>query len=171
MNQFKKYLILSIAALIVVAAAVCFLPRVEFVETRMTGTLLYKERVAEEPVYVTVQGYILDYLFRPDQVDFRFLQSGIDNWIFTEYTDPVSRKDQMFAAPYIISSCAYYKASEDLMTTAYYAFSPEEEMLLIYIMDDLQPVIACSANGEKTLEEITEYFDVFVDVFSTFYEE
>lgn len=39
-------------------------------------------------------------------------------------------------------------------------------MLLIYIMDEKQPVIACSANGEKTIDEIEEYFSVFVDIYS-----
>lgn len=163
----KKRWIAAIAAvLIVIAAAVCLLPRTELVEVRMTGTLLYGEKVAEEPVYVTVQGTILDYLFRPDQVDFRFLQSGIDNWLFSESTDPTPRKDQRYGTPYIISSCGYYKVSENRMVAAYYAFSVEEKMLLVYIIDDMQPVIACSANGEKTPEEIEEYFSVFADIYS-----
>lgn len=157
----KRWIAAVIVVLIVIAAAVCLLPKRTHVEVRMTGTLLYGERVAEEPVYVTVQGSILD-----SEVDFRFLQSGIEDWLFTESTDPDPRRDQRYGTPYIISSCGCYKVSENRMTTAYYAFSPEEEMLLIYISDDMQPVIACSANGEKTLEEIEEYFSVFVDIYS-----
>ncbi len=157
----KRWIAAVIVVLIVIAAAVCLLPRRTHVEVSMTGTLLYGERVAEEPVYVTVQGSILD-----SEVDFRFLQSGIDNWLFTEFTNPVSRMDRFFGTPYIISTCSLYKVSENTSTFAHYAFSPEEEMLLIYISDDMQPVIACSANGEKTLEEIKEYFSVFVENFS-----
>ena len=158
----KRWIAAIIVVLVVIAAAVCLLPKRTHVEARMTGTLLHGEKVAEEPVYVTVQGHILDN----DRVDFRFLQSGIDNWLCTEFTDPVSRMDRFFGTPYIISTCSLYKVSENTSTFAHYAFSPEEEMLLIYLSDDMQPVIACSANGEKTLEEIKEYFSVFVENFS-----
>lgn len=69
----KRWIAAVIAVLIVIAAAVCLLPRSTHVEARMTGTLLYGQKVAEEPVYVTVQGHIPD----SNQVDFRFL---IDNY-------------------------------------------------------------------------------------------
>lgn len=158
----KRWIAAAAAALILIAAAVYMLSRAEHIEVRMTGMLLYGEKVAKDPVYVTVQGRILD----SDKVDFRFLQSGIDDWLFMEFTGPVSRMDRFFGTPYIISTCSLYKVSENTSTFAHYAFSPEEEILLIYISDDRQTVIACSKNGEKTLAEIEEYFSVFVDEFS-----
>ena len=159
----KKWIAAAAAVLIIIAAAVCLLPKRTHVEVRMTGTLLYGEKIAAEPVYVTVQGALSDA-----EVDFRFLESGIENWLFTESTDPVARKDRIFETPYIISSCGYYNVSKNCMATAWYAFSPEEKMLLVYIMDDTHPVIACSADGEKTIEDILEYFSVFVDQYGVF---
>ena len=156
-------ILISAVLLGVGAALLLFQPWATRVEVRMSGTLLQGGKVVAEPVYVTVQGTILN----DEEIDFRFLQSGIDDWMFTQPTDSSSRLDQRYATPYIISSCGYYHVSENRMTTAYYAFSAEEQMLLVYIMDELQPVIACSANGEKSLEEIEEYFSVFVDAFSS----
>ena len=156
-------ILISTVLLGVGAALMLIRPWATSVEVRMTGTLLQGGKVVEEPVYVTVQGTILN----DKEVDFRFLQSGIEDWLFTQPTDSSSRMDQRYGTPYIISSCGYYNVSENRMATAYYAFSAEEQMLLVYIMDDSQPVIACSANGEKSLEEIEEYFSVFVNVFSS----
>lgn len=148
------------------AALLLFRPWATSVEVRMTGTLLQGGKVVEEPVYVTVQGTIQN----DEEVDFRFLQSGIEDWLFTESTGSTSRRDGIYGTPYIISSCGFYHVPENGMATAYYAFDAQEQMLLVYIMDESQPVIACSANGEKSLEEIEEYFSVFVDAFSSMYE-
>lgn len=155
-----------VVILLVSISLICILPWPTHVEMKMTGSLLYGQEVVEEPVYVTVQGYVLDYLFRQDQVSFRFIQSGMEEWILQKEAERCNRIDEQLGASYIISTCGVYKRSENRMGPANYAFSADEGLLLIYIYDDTHPVIACSVGGEKTPAEIMERFSDLTELFS-----
>lgn len=165
MKQSKRIpiLIISVVLVGIVAALLLLRSGATEVEVNMKGTLLQGGAVVAENISMTVQGTILN----DKEVALRFQSTGIENWIFEESSTPDSRLEQKYGTPYIISSCAFYDVSKDRMATAYYAFDAEEQMLLVYIMDNAQPVIACSANGEKSLQEMEEHFSVFVDIFSS----
>lgn len=165
MKQSKRIpiLIISVVLVGIVAALLLLRSGATEVEVNMKGTLLQGGAVVAENISMTVQGTILN----DKEVALRFQSTGIENWIFEESSTPDSRLEQKYGTPYIISSCAFYDVSQDRMATAYYAFDAEEQMLLVYIMDDAQPVVACSANGEKSLQEMEEHFSVFVDIFSS----
>ena len=164
MKQSKRIPIIIISVVLVGIGAALLLLRSGSteVEVNMTGMLLQNGAVVAENISMTVQGTILN----EKEVALCFQSTGIENWIFAESSTPDSRLDQYYGTPYIMSDCAFYDVSKDRMVTAYYAFDAEEQMLLIYIGDDAQPVIACSANGEKSLQKLEEHFSVFVDIFS-----
>lgn len=163
----KKSRIIAVALVLFVSIMlICILPWPTHVEVKMTGSLLYGQEVVEEPVYVTVQGYVLDYLFRQDQVSFRFIQSGMEDWILQEDSERRNRIDEQLGASYIISTCGVYKRSENRMGPANYAFSADDGLLLIYIYDDTHPIIACSVGGEKTPTEIMARFSDLTELFS-----
>lgn len=165
MKQSKRIpiLIISVVLVGIVAALLLLRSGATEVDTNMKGTLLQGGAVVAENISMTVQGTILN----DKEVALRFQSTGIENWMFAESSTPDSRLDEKHGTPYIMSSCAFYDVSQDRMATAWYAFDAEEQMLLVYIMDNAQPVIACSANGEKSLQEMEEHFSVFVDIFSS----
>ncbi len=165
MKQSKRIpiIIISVVLLGIVAALLLLRSGSTEVEVNMTGMLLQNGAVVAENISMTVQGTILN----EKEVALRFQSTGIENWMFAESSTPDSRLDEKHGTPYIMSSCAFYDVSQDRMATAWYAFDAEEQMLLVYIGDDARPVIACSANGEKSLQEMEEHFSVFVDIFSS----
>ncbi len=164
MKQSKRIpiIIISVVLVGIVAALLLLRSGSTEVEVNMTGMLLQNGAVVAENISMTVQGTILN----EKEVALRFQSTGIENWMFAESSTPDSRLDEKHGTPYIMSSCAFYDVSQDRMATAWYAFDVEEQMLLVYIMDNAQPVIACSANGEKSLQELEEHFSVFVDIFA-----
>ncbi len=170
----KKRIIISAAVLVIVAAVVCLLPWPTFVNITMTGSFQNGEKAAEKPVEITVQGIIWNYLFFPDKVDLDFNKVGAENWVFIKPTEPErpmnQRLEMMPYLPYIIAGHGAYSKQGNHIEIAQYAFDVRNEMLLIYIMNDSRPIIACSAGGEKTTEEIKEHFEYFVEMFSTTYD-
>lgn len=149
-----------IVAVILLGAAVCMLPWPTSFNVQMSGYLYTDDNTAGTPVYVTAQGKTLNYLFAEDKIEMRFITSGIEDWQFLKSTDPDTRLDQLFNVPYIISSCGAYRTTQNDMCSAHYAFSIEDEVMLIYIHDDKNPVIACSTSG-LSRAEIEVFFSEF----------
>ena len=73
----------------------------------------------------------------------------------------------MLDVPYLIAGHGVYDKQDNSMTFCDYALDLEDEMMLIYIYRDPQPVIVCSVEGEKTPEEVKEHFSAWLSIYAT----
>ena len=151
---------------VLITAAVCLLPFLTFVNMRMTGSLLHGEKVVSDPVSVTVQGVVWNYLFFPDKIDLEIEQSGAKNWVFIKPDEPETPLFPLLDVPYLIAGHGVYDKQDNSMAFCDYAIDLEDEMMLIYIYRDPQPVIVCSVEGEKTPEEIKEHFSAWLSIYA-----